>query len=66
MKRRGPSPSYYATGPQLAYLRRLLDLAFSRGVSSCYDRHHLERVTRAEASGEIDRLKHALGVGGAA
>ncbi len=60
MAGRHPNPNYYASGPQLAYLRRLLDLAFSRGVRSGYDRHHLERITRAEASTEIDRLKRAL------
>jgi hypothetical protein len=58
-----PSPGYYATDPQKAYLRRLLDECFAKGVPSGtgLDRHHLERVTRTEASAAIDTMRKALG-----
>jgi len=50
-----------ATGPQISYLRRLLNEAFSLHVDSPYDVHHFdERITRTEASAEIDRLKTAI------
>src|SRR5688572_878536 len=53
--------SYRATGPQIAYLRRLLDEAFAKGYPgrTGLNRHHLGNVTRAEASQTIDRLKAA-------
>ncbi len=47
---------FRASGPQLAYLTRLLHEAFAHGCSSVFDVHHLERVTRVEASAEIERL----------
>lgn len=53
-------PDARATDAQLAYLKRLLIQAFSRRVSTCYDWHHLDRVTRGEASAEIGRLVAAL------
>ena len=52
--------AYRASDRQVAYLRRLLDQAFAARIESAYDRHHLDRVTSAEASAEIDRLKQAL------
>lgn len=51
---------YRATEAQLAYLRRLLDQAFARRIASCFDRHHLDRVTKEQASTEITRLKMLL------
>lgn len=48
---------YRATDTQIAYLRRLLDEAFSHRIASGFDRHHLDRVTSQEASTEITRLK---------
>ena len=57
-------PDRHASGAQIAYLRRLLHQAFAKGIASCYDVHHLERVTRGQASAEIDRLKVELGIGG--
>lgn len=53
------SDRYHATEAQIIYLRRLLDEAFAHcysGPSTCYDRHHLDRVTRSEASAAIANL----------
>lgn len=46
----------YATDAQLTYLRRLLHEAFAHRFTSYFDVHHLELVTKSEASAEIDRL----------
>jgi hypothetical protein len=50
------------TGPQQAYLKRLLDQAFARLIHHGLglDRHHLDGVSRAEASAAIDALKRLL------
>lgn len=47
------------TEAQASYLRRLLDAAFANyaTLGAGLDRHHLDRITRAEASFAIDRLK---------
>jgi hypothetical protein len=44
------------TGPQLAYLRRLANEAFAHLVDSHVDVHHLDAMSKAEASRAIDRL----------
>lgn len=51
----------YATDAQLCYLRRLLDEAFGNRYTHglCLDRHHLDRVTKSEASSAIDQLLSA-------
>ena len=48
-----------ATGAQISYLRRLLIAAFAARFASSYDHHHLERISKRDASAEIDRLKAA-------
>jgi hypothetical protein len=52
----------YATDAQVSYLRRLLDIAFAAGHAHGMrlDRHHLDRVTRSEASAAIAALIAAL------
>lgn len=52
-----------ATDRQRAYLRRLLNEAFARLIRGGpnLDPHHLENVSRAEASAAIDRLRALLG-----
>ncbi len=51
-----------ATGPQVAYLRRLLDQAFARRVThgTGLDRNHLDRVSLVEASAAITKIKALL------
>lgn len=51
---------YLATDKQRAYLGRLLREAAAARISSAFDAQHLDRVTKAQASVEIDRLKTAL------
>jgi hypothetical protein len=49
--------AFLATHAQRAYLRRLLDEAFAHRVESAgFDRHHLDRITSAQAAAEIRRL----------
>ena len=58
---RHPRRSYYASDRQIAYLRDLLRQAFAARIPSRgFDVHHLDGITGAEASAEIDRLKAAL------
>lgn len=51
-----------ATGPQIAFLRRLLDTAFAKRVEhgTCLDRNHLNRLSFSEASAAIDTIKARL------
>jgi hypothetical protein len=44
------------TGPQVAFLKRLANEAFVHLVNSQVDVHHLEGLSKAEASQYIDRL----------
>lgn len=47
------------TDKQSVYLKSLLIEAFARRFATIYDYNHLERLTRDEASTEIERLKSA-------
>jgi hypothetical protein len=44
------------TGPQESYLKRLANEAFVHLVRSGVDAHHLDRLTKQEASAAIARL----------
>ena len=50
----------YATGPQLAYLRRLLNECFSRRIEGYYIRDW-DRILKSEASEMIAELRRRLG-----
>lgn len=58
----------YASDAQVSYLSSLLHAAFAAGFAHGLrlDPHHLERVTRTEASAAIDRLVSAKARGWAA
>lgn len=49
---------YHISGPQETYLKRLLNEAFSKGLTVQHglDSHHLSTTTRKAASFAIDRL----------
>jgi hypothetical protein len=51
----------YATDRQINFLRKLLDESFAHQYAHglCLDRHHLERVTKFEASNAIGLLLSA-------
>jgi hypothetical protein len=52
----------YATDAQKQYLKRLLIEAFShhyKGHANCYDYHHLDNVTKQQASDAIQELLYA-------
>jgi hypothetical protein len=51
----------YATGPQLSYLRMLLDQAFARRVEGYYVRDW-DRILKSEASTMISTLRERLGI----
>lgn len=54
-------PDTRATSAQVAYLRRLLDRAFSLRIPTYgFDRNHLDHIRRGEASSEITRLRALL------